>query len=801
MRFYPRTSYNCHALQVLEYDRAREIVAAHADSEEGRAYISAVFPASDSTEVSGLLREVDEFMTALRFDDAVPSTAVHNIRKLFTLFRIEGYNLGTENIVAVADNLECARRIREYFEERAEKYPVLWDIAQFLTCHDDIEQRIRKVITPDLSIADDASPELRSIRRKLAQARNSLRNLVEKTLASLPDDIVADRIITIRNGRFVIPVRDSMKNRVAGAVHDRSQTGKTLFIEPMASIEENNCVSELEMAEQAEVQRILVELSGLIASAADDVELNQDTLVRLDVIKAKARYGVVVDGVVTEVSDEPVLHISKGRHPLLDWKFRKAGEGVTVVPIDIEIGGSSLTIVITGPNAGGKTVALKTVGILTAMALSGFPVPAGPGTRVFPPSGFFADIGDEQSIENDLSTFSSHMRQIVTIVEEANSGSLVLLDELGGGTNPSDGEAIALAVLRKLTGDEALTLATTHHEGLKIFAHETDRVLNASLEFDNEYLRPTFVFRTGVPGSSYAFEIAARIGMPEKILKDAQSNAGSERKSLEGLITEMEGHMRAADEDRKKALAERRKLETARSEYEQKRDDITMRKQEMLKEALAESREIVEDANRRIELSIREIREKNAARETIKEATSRVDNLKKDLQKLASRVPKRKKKKARKSITKLTEGAAVWVGSLDTAAVVEEVLDNGRKARIRIGKSKASLVVQVSDLYEHDDLKKPEQVVRVNIRSPNISSNEIDLRGMTFDEARETLDVFLDRLHVSGIETAHIIHGKGSGVLRKKIGKYLSDHSYVDAFRLGNWNEGSTGVTVVTLKR
>ena len=416
MRFYPRTSYNSHALQVLEYDRALEIVAAHADSEEGRAYISAMFPVCDHAEVNGLLREADECMTALRFDDAMPGTAVHTIRKLYPLFRIEGYNLGMENIVAVADNLECARLIGEYFEERAEKYPVLWGIAQFLSSHDDIEKRIRKVITPDLSIADDASPELRSIRRKLARARNSLRSLVEKTLASLPDDIVAERIITIRNNRFVIPVRDSMKNRVAGAVHDRSQTGKTLFIEPMTSIEENNRVSELEMAEQAEIYRILVELSGLIASAADDIELNQDTLVRLDIIKAKARYGVAVNGVVTKVSGEPALHINKGRHPLLDWKYRKAGEKETVVPIDIEIGGSSLTIVITGPNAGGKTVALKTAGLLTAMALSGFPVPAGPGTRVFPPSGFFADIGDEQSIENDLSTFSSHMRQIVIIV-------------------------------------------------------------------------------------------------------------------------------------------------------------------------------------------------------------------------------------------------------------------------------------------------------------------------------------------------------------------------------------------------
>lgn len=802
MELFPKTSYNLHALRVLEYDRIREILASLADSDEGRSWLSTMFPYNNTEDIRRLLEEVDELMQAIRFDDPLPVISVHNIRNLFSQFGVEGYNLGIESIAAVADNLEFAQKVRQYFEEKAEKYPVTWNIARSIVPHEDIEKRIRKAITPDLTIADDASPELRLIRRRLVQARNSLRELVEKTLSGLSDEVVSERLVTLRNGRFVIPIRESMKNRIPGAVHDRSQTGKTLFIEPIASIEGNNRVCELEMAEQAEIQRILIELSTLIASAADDIVYNQDVLVRMDVIKAKALYGVRTDGVIPEVNDKPVLTIRMGRHPLLDWKYRKQGEGMSVVPLDIAIGESYVTIVITGPNAGGKTVALKTAGLLTLMALSGLPVPAAPGTTVYVPEGIFADIGDEQSIDNDLSTFSSHMQQTATILRESGAGSLVFLDELGGGTNPSDGEAIALAVLKKLTRNDALTIATTHHGGLKVFAHETEGVMNASMEFDNENLRPTFVFRTGVPGSSYAFEIAGRFGMPEDVLREAESLAGTERKSLEGLIAEMDEHVRIAEEEKKSAISERAKLETARIEYEKKRDDITKKRYEILEEAVVESKKIVEDANRRIESSIKSIREENAAHETIVEAKSQVILLEKELKQLSSRIPKKKKKTTGNPVRELKMGVPVRVESFDADAVVEEIMDNGRRARVRVGKSKASFVVDTGDIFEsevpHD---KPEQVVRVNVHSPYIISNEIDLRGMTFDEARESLDMFLDRLHVSGIETVHVIHGKGSGVLRKKISAYLGEHPYVESYRLGYWNEGSTGVTVVTLNK
>lgn len=795
-------SYSDHALRVLEFDRVRDILSSLANSSEGRRLLSDVIPCSTSGAARELLAEAGECMDALRFDDPLPSVDIEELTGIFPFLSIDGYNLGIEAIVAVAGNLEVARSIKRYFEPRADKYPLVSAVAEPLSSHDDFVRDVRRMITPDLHIADDATPELRSIRRRLAGARDALRKLVERKLNSLPDEIVSERVVTMRNGRFVIPVRDSMKNRVSGAVQDRSQSGRTLFIEPLESIESNNEVRELELAEQAEIERILIQLSRCIAAMADDIKLNQNILVRLDTIIAKARFGVRVDGVIPVIKDNPDLLIRKGRHPILEWKYRKAGEQSAVVPLDIELSGSAVTVVITGPNAGGKTVALKTVGLLTVMALAGIPVPAGENTAVFAPAGLYADIGDEQSIEDDLSTFSSHMKNIVTIFREAAPGSLVLLDELGGATNPVDGEAIALAVLKKLTALRAITLATTHHSGLKVFAHETAGVVNASMEFDRERLRPTFVFRMGMPGSSYAFEIAARMGMPEDVLSDAESFAGGERKSLEGLIAKMEEHAKRAENERKLAESERLTTETVRRDYEAKLEDFRHKRQELMQEAVAASQAIVGDANRAIETAIRVIKEKNASHEAIIEAKTIIREKTEEIRKQASKLRKKRPKHVRDPIETPAVGMTVWVESIGADAVVERVLDGGRKAQIRVGKSTATLIVQAGDLFKSDaPEKKEKQVVTVNVKSSGVDSYEIDLRGMVFDEARDELDIFLDRLHVSGYETAYIIHGKGTGALRKKIGAYLEKHPYVESQRLGEWNEGSSGVTVVTLAK
>ena len=798
---FQATSYNSHALSVLEFGRILDIIVSLADSKTAQDKVREIMPEPGTSEALERLRETGEFMRAIQFDDAIPGLSMNDLKDAFPLMKIGGYNLGVEIIAYVADNLETARWLRQYFDERSDKYPAVWDIVEATAVFEDLESRIRKTISPDLEISDNASPALRTIRRRLGQAKASLRSLVEKSLAKLSDDIIAERIVTLRNNRFVIPVKDSMKNKVSGAVHDRSQSGKTLFIEPIASIEGNNEVIELEMAEQVEIIRILTALSAEIAAVRNEIKYNQAILIRCGVIKAKARYGAMSEGVIPEIEDHPVVVIKNGRHPLLEWKLRKQGSPEDIVPLDIILGGDSRTIVITGPNAGGKTVALKTVGLMTVMGISGIPIPADVGSSVYYPSGIFADIGDEQSVENDLSTFSSHMQQIVTVLKDAKPGALALFDELGGGTNPADGEAIALAVLKKLTDMGALTIATTHHDGLKVFAHETDGVINASMEFDNDRLMPTFVLRTGVPGSSYAFEIASRFGMPKDVLDAAIGYAGGERKSLEGLIAEMEEHVRQAEDDRRDAKKARIELDALRVDYRKKYDDISERRREMLDEAATESKKLLEDVNRRIELSVKNIKEGNASREAILEAKEEAEKLQQRVKTVSRKARPKKKKDARKAAATISEGMIVWAEKLASAAEIVEVLDGGSKARIRVGTSKATVVAKAKDLYEHDGpQKKKQQVVRINVSSTRAESNEIDLRGMTFDEARDELEIFFDRLRMSNLESAHIIHGKGTGALRRKIAAYLEKHPRVTSQRLGEWNEGSYGVTVVALK-
>ncbi len=794
--------YNSHALEVLEFDRILDIVASLADSGSAQETIRGLVPVTDISIVRERLEETGEVMRAIQFDDALPGISLHDMSKVYPLLKISGYNLGIEIIADMADNFETARHLYSYAEDRSEKYPRFWNIVENVATFESLENRIRNTITPSLEIADNASPALRQIRRKLERARDSLRNLVDKALASIADDVVAERLVTIRNNRFVIPVRDSMKNKVPGAVHDRSQSGRTLFIEPLASIEGNNELIELEMAEQAEIIRILTELSAEIAEHRIEIEKNQAILVRCGVIKAKARYGAAVNAVIPEIEDRPVIAIKNGRHPLLQWKLKKQDNGDNVVPLDLILGGDSRTVVVTGPNAGGKTVALKTVGLMTVMGLCGIPLPADSGTSICVPTDIFADIGDEQSVENDLSTFSSHMQQIVTVLKEAAPGALVLFDELGGGTNPADGEAIALAVLKRLTDLGALTVATTHHDGLKVFAHESEGVINASMEFDNERLMPTFRLRTGVPGSSYAFEIAARFGMPEEVLQDAISLAGSERKSLEGLIAKLEDQVRIAEDARRDAEKSRLEMEKLRSDYKQKRDDISERRRELIDDAVLESKKVLEDVNRRIELSVKNIKENNASKEAIKSAQEEVGKLKEQVVKASRRAKPKAKQDKREKAKNPEPGMTVWSDSLASAAEIVEMLDGGSKARVRIGTSKATVVVKTNSLFEHHEkTEKKKQVVRVNVSSSRVDSNEVDLRGMTFDEAKDELEMFFDRLRMTNLDTAHVIHGKGTGALRKKISVFLDKHPQVMEHRLGAWNEGSYGVTIVTLKR
>jgi DNA mismatch repair protein MutS2 len=791
-------SYDRHTLRVLEFDQVREIVASFARSEDGREHLLTLEPSPDAPSARKLLAEAGECLRAVQFDDPPPSIAAPNLRTIFPRLNVTGIILEIEEIAASALSFETAGAVLDYLSTRREKYPLIAAISDALARNDALVRDIRRAIAPDLTITDDASPELKSIRRRLNRARSMLREMVEKKLGQLADDIVSERTVTVRDGRYVIPVRDGMKRQVPGAVHDRSQTGRTLFIEPLEAIEGNNEIRELELAEHAEIARILASFSKRITESGDDLERNQETLIRLDIIFAKARYGAAAGCVIPELSNTTNLVIRKGRHPLLDWKLRQRGTQSDVVPLDLAIGDDTHTMIITGPNAGGKTVAMKTAGLLILMALSGIPVPSGLDTILYAPPAIFADIGDEQSIADDLSTFSSHMKHIVAIIRGAVPGALAILDELGGGTNPADGEAIALAILKRLASSGAITLASSHHDGLKLYAHSTPGVMNASMEFDQKDQRPTFVLRSGVPGSSYAFEIAARMGMPQDVLADAEAIGGGERKSMAGLIAELEEQVRRTAREADAAAAERSQFETLRVNYESRMAELTSKKNDLMTAALDESKQIVADANRRIEATIRELRDKSASHEAIVAAKTAVRETADTLTEKTAHIPVKQEKKPRKPVTTLAAGQHVWITTMDAPGVVEEVL--GAKVRVRAGSSAAALVVDRRNLAETPAPENKPQTVVVSSPSKSIDSLELDLRGMTFDEARDELDRFLSDMSSSGMETARIIHGKGTGALRKKITAYLDRHHAVASHRLGNWNEGSYGVTVVTLR-
>ncbi len=793
-------TYNAHTLRVLEFEAVREIVASFADSAEGRARIRELEPARDAVRARALLAEAGECLDAVRFDEPLPAIPAPDIRDLFPRLGIQGAVLEIEEITNVAASLEIVTNCAAYFKTRKEKYSRLASLAAELEPQDELVRVIRRAITPDGEISDEASPELRSIRRRLNRARSGLREMIEKKLNGLSDTIVSERTITIRDGRFVIPVRENMKRQVPGAVHDHSQTGRTLFIEPLEAIEGNNEIRELELAEREEIYRILADLSARIGAVAEMLEQNHEILIRLDTIFSRGRYGAAAQGSIPVLGDEPFMHILQGRHPRLDWKLRAKGSSDGVVPLDLKIGGETHTMIITGPNAGGKTVALKTVGTLVLMALAGIPIPAGPDTVLYAPPELFADIGDEQSVVDDLSTYSSHMTNIVSILRNAVPGSLVLLDELGGATNPADGEAIALAILRKLASLKAMTLATSHLDRLKLYAYETPGVMNASMEFDTSLHRPTFRLSTGVPGSSYAFEIAARLNMPPEVLEDAEALAGGERKSMAGLIAELEEHVLQARKEHEAALTEHREAASSREKYEQKLADFNVRKNDIIAGALDESKRIVSGTNKRIESAIRELREKGASREAILEAKTTVRETTADLEKQAVRVKTRKPESDREPIAVLHPGQAVWIPSMGAEGVVEEVLSDGTKARVRAGKGTAALIIDRRNLESSRAVKQEEQTVIISTSTAPVDFLELDVRGKTFDEAQEEIETFLFQLRSSGEHTARIIHGKGTGALRKKISTYLNRHEAVAEYRLGNWNEGSFGVTVVTLK-
>lgn len=766
------------AVRKLEFDKIIQRIASCASTDPGRSLAGTIAPLDDEQWISEELQRVDEAKRLLIAEGHLPLEGLKDVRPQIRKTAVEQLTLSPQELLDVAIALRVSRTIRAFLTKRKQDAPLLAQIATGLATDTIVEFNITEAIDEAARIRDSASKELHSIRRESIHLQDHLRKRLSSILRKVAEqELTQEDIVTTRDGRLVIPVKSEFKHRVAGFIHSTSSSGATVFIEPAETLDLNNALRELQFREQREIDRILKELTSQVAAIRDPLLATIDALARIDLIAAKGRYSIQILGGVPRLAKERLL-LRDAFHPLL----LQTHERSAVVPLSLEMGESVHTILITGPNAGGKSVALKTAGLAILMAHAGIHIPASPDSEIPLIDGMFVDMGDDQSIENDLSTFSSHLLNLRTILQKAGRTSVVLLDEIGAGTDPAEGGALAAVILKRLNDAGALTLATTHHGSLKVFAHETAGMANASMEFDRRTLTPTYRFRYGVPGSSYALELAERMEFEPDVLADARRTLGERRNSLESLILSLEDEIQKQSRLRLTAEEEQRSLAALRKSYETKISAVRDEIKHMRGRAREELRELVEKAQSTIEQTVRSIREASASKASITAARNSVHEILRQAPAIDDNNAGR---------PELRRGDAVRLRG--TSEVGELTGITGDTATV-LWKN-GTMKVQVRDL-EAAQGHAPEGVTTVSLPEAH---RELDVRGLSGDEAILKVQNFLDDAWIAGLRRADIIHGKGTGTLRKRITEVLKGHQHVRNYRLGEWNEGGAGVTVVEL--
>lgn len=776
----------------LEYHKVLEQLASFAGSPLGRERALELKPVDDPAVILRWQDEASEGRKLLRLEPTAEMGGWKDIRNQLQRAG-RGAVLEPEELFAVADTLTAARIIKNFLHERQESYPLLHEHAFFITPLPDLENKIKKAILPGGEIADNASPELAQTRRKLASAQLNIKNYIENMIRS-PNyqKYLQDPIVTIREGRYVVPVKIEYRAQVPGIIHDQSASGATIFVEPMAVVEKNNELRRLVVAEKQEIQRILAGLSEGVAQNLESIETSLDTLGELDFIMARSRYSQVLDAWSPILADEAVLDIRRGRHPLLKGD---------VVPVNIRLGEDFDTLVITGPNTGGKTVTLKTAGLLVLMYQSGLHIPAGENSRMGIFQRVFTDIGDEQSIEQSLSTFSSHMTNIVDIVAKAGRDSLVLLDELGAGTDPVEGAALAQSILETLHSAGARTIATTHYSELKNFAYARDRVENASVEFDTATLRPTYRLLIGKPGRSNAFEIALRLGLPAELIKKAREFLSVEQIQFEELMRNLEKAQQEAEADREAASKLADEARAIKEKHEKLEEDLAQRREAILSKAGEEARALVRSARAEAESAVRELREK-IAEESTRARESAIQEARGKLGRLHHKVSRAVPEKvfSGQVPAELRAGQEVLLPKFNQRGYVITPPGPGEDVQVQVGIMKMNV-----PLKELRTVEKPKggggqsQVAGMIFDKARDISVELDLRGQYAEEAVLQVEKYLDDAYLAGLPRVSLIHGKGTGSLRAAVHKLLKGHRRVKSFRLGEHGEGGYGVTIVEL--
>jgi DNA mismatch repair protein MutS2 len=797
------------SLETLEFPKIRTRLAGLAVFAVGRELAEALQPEAQPLVVAAAQAETAEALALLWREGGVPWGGIHDLRPALRRATI-GAPLEIEELLAVADTLRGAARLRRFLEERADRFPRQAGLAASLPALPELLAELNRCLTDHAEVADHASPVLTKVRSRGRTLQNRLRERLDSLVTS-PEVVryLQEPLVTLRNDRYVIPVRREYKSMVPGVVHDQSASGATLFVEPLAVVELNNQLRQVTAAEQEEVRRILAELTERVAAAAPDLGAAMEALGRLDFLLAKGKLAREMDATAPRLNRDGRLHLRQARHPLL------AG---AVVPIDVTLGEDFATLVITGPNTGGKTVTLKTIGLLTLMAQAGLHVPAAEGSELGVFSDVFADIGDEQSIEQNLSTFSAHLTNLVRLLALLSEDCLVVLDELGAGTDPAEGAALAMALLDHLHRRGARTVATTHYPELKGFAYTRPGVENASVEFDVETLRPTYHLTVGIPGRSNAFEIAARLGLPEEIIAEARRLTKREAARMEDVLRAVEENRRRAEEHRQRAEEEQRRLVDLQREYEERMRRVAEQRERVAVESRREAEKLLKTAREEVDRLLAEVRRRTT------EAAGSEEAVRETRRKLAEQEEQLRRH--------LGDGVAPGGAEEPPPPVPREpgALQPGARVRIaRFGQEGVVLappnvagevVVQAGSLRM---TLRPAEVVALPAPAPGCKTglaarpasdgarelarskaetvrSELDLRGLTVEEAWELVAKYLDDAALAGLAQVRLIHGKGTGALRQGLRERLAGYRGVTEYRYAAPAEGGDGVTVVKLE-
>ena len=783
------------SLKKLELDKVLELLAEHAGSDAAKEKCRAMTPLTDADDIRALQKETSD---ACKLITLKGSPSLGGIRDMSaSLARADrGGVLSTEELLQIAGCLKSARMVKNYAD--GDSVPTVLDPWFFqLMANKYLEEKIYTCIPAKDEIADAASDELASIRRKIRQQSAKIRESLQKIISS-PSyaKILREPIITIRSDRFVVPVKSECKNDLPGLVHDVSASGSTFFIEPMQAVNANNALRELFVAERKEIERILSELSSECANYRTHIEENYRVLVTLDCIFARAKLSFAMNAMEPEIRTDGRLELKRARHPLID---RQA-----VVPISVRLGTDFDTLIITGPNTGGKTVTLKTIGLLTLMAECGMHIPADDGSYVSVFPLVLADIGDEQSIEQSLSTFSAHMKNIVEIVNVCDSESLVLLDELGAGTDPAEGAALAVALIEFCRQCGAKVAATTHYAELKIYAMRTDGVINASCEFDVETLKPTYRLLIGIPGKSNAFAISRRLGLPEHIIDKAKSMVNENDTNFEDVLNQLE--QQRQEMERARAEAEQLRLETEKQkkQSEQYYNEIKLQREKAAQQAKKEAQYIIDDARRtanQVYDELKQLRKQMQDSADVQNSNERQAALRRTLNEAEAKLSGGEEKKERpKASREIRVGDTVELLKYGSKATVLSIGKDGTY-QLQAGIMKVNAKANEIYLLENQPKGNAKKVIEGKVRELKAAvSPELDLRGMAVDEALPVLDNFLDSAFLANLPTVRIIHGKGTGVLRSAVQDELRRSKYVKSFRSGVYGEGENGVTIAEFK-